>query len=928
MQKFLLLFFRAAPPLAPPPPVVPPNPEGLDKLRDSVRNNALNQAERTLEEKALAQEIAFKTLSPDYRIYKLRPDVVQKDLGVLTSIYERSMLENNIQLGGKKSHDTFLIANEGYTDLVIPKDTCNVVLEVSCPTFVFNRSEVMTGLNGVLVFPNPDRRQLLHSFMWSTLPTVVCHRSMWPIRCLWKRELNWWGGVLFDSTETGISEICWNVQNGMMGDSYEKEWWQQRLPSALYACKENEYSQSWVYALSPDELPGWNSNQSPNDMRVCGLKIHIPYYVLQSPDLTYASRYAQNRIQTVVKCSLGYLVGAYAFISHNTEEVPFAEHDFVSNHDTDVCYHIPKANEMRNSKLPGWCDKYLSLYLDTNQFHFYAHWNPERGQVSRLCGPTVIGMGDDSYIRRPGIAIDNGEKTADERKRLVNEQYLFKLENNLTPNHTKFHRNGKLPLNDYLFNFMQTLPFRNWTDTVNGYVPACPKQERVIAPWSIVDCWFMTPTPIDWYQSSEKTILIPDVISYGNGIYVKRPYQTAIVGDTSPAALPYRFSGLDGNRNCSQHRLTFHFDDNSDEMSNLILLTNDSGSLLPMVNLASKCFIERKLVNLDPTALAQMNMDRDVDPGLTTQMWNSNDTQEGIFKLSAKEKYTQIVLNDSNNTLTYGFYFIHLSHYTKGNCKREHPLSFTDFDCKPFNQIFSEITIKWKSNNSPGEQLTWNFYSDPEMDIFYEFFVNYQKHFWPESKIPTQAEWLIKPVIIFSPNTHGGCPMRKFTSYNTGKITLDATYRNGLTVNDFFSIFGENYNFNFDPTLRTPAIGYYMVGHNQYQDFLYPPRWRQGLSQDGTDTSRHVSAGTKRTPAAADFWLNPADVTREIRGDLIPMDFSELNQLMSELAFRIVMTDTQLLSFSGSVKNGAVPCTIFIRSGGTGPIPSIVTKKM
>ena len=422
------------------------------------------------------------------------------------------------------------------------------------------------------------------------------------------------------------------------------------------------------------------------------------------------------------------------------------------------------------------------------------------------------------------------------------------------------------------------------------------------------------------------------VPSCGTGNFFKRPYLTAVVTNGSPAALPFRFSALDGKVNCANHKLTFKFASISepagggqvDVMQKYIIHSAganeiNEGSLIPTTDLSSKCFITRGLVNLDQLAFAQMNVNRDAGMGMTTQMWHSSDTQEGIFPLSPKEMHTQIVLNGKNNVPAYNFYFIHITPFNKKTCRREHPLSFLDFDCFPFNQIFREIIIKWKSNNSAGEQLVWKYHVDPEMDVFYSFFVDYYKNFWPESKIPTKDEWLVKPVIIFSPNTRAGSPTRKFTSFNTGSITMDLTYRDNLTAADFFTIFGENYNFDFDPTLKFPAQAgavnaEYTIG-----------RYHAGY--DITGVAHDVLAGHIKTEAAAEHLLAP-NASHEIQGNAhIPLSFAALNQMLSGQVIRVTMTNTHILWFAGHGINGSVPCTVFVKSGGTGPAPSIVPKK-
>ena len=59
-----------------------------------MRGTAIKNAERNLQEQKIAQEIAYNTLSPDYSIFKIRPDELPRDVGVQTSVFERSYLQN------------------------------------------------------------------------------------------------------------------------------------------------------------------------------------------------------------------------------------------------------------------------------------------------------------------------------------------------------------------------------------------------------------------------------------------------------------------------------------------------------------------------------------------------------------------------------------------------------------------------------------------------------------------------------------------------------------------------------------------------------------------------------------------------------------------------------------------------------------------
>jgi len=483
-------------------------------------------------------------------------------------------------------------------------------------------------------------------------------------------------------------------------------------------------------------------------------------------------------------------------------------------------------------------------------------------------------------------------------------------------------------ISDWILGHKQIIPFRNAIPTERGYEPCSIGQ---FVDHGITDVWYQNSDAINWNCTSLSSMIIKDVPRCGSGSFFKRPYQTAVVGQGTPAALPYRFSGEHGKRNCAAHKLSFRFNsiyDGKDQMKEHVLKCTHGeqgqGRMLPSKDLSAKCFMERGLVNLDTLAFEQMNHDRDTTMGMACQMWHSVDTQEGIFKLSPKEKHVQISLNGVNNTPTYQFYQIHLSFFTKGNCKREHPLSFLDYDCTPFNKVFKEIVIKWKSNNSAGEQLVWKYHQDPEMDVFYSFFVSYYENFWPESEIPSYEEWMTKPVIIFSPNTRAGRPVRKFSSFNTGGITLDATYRDGLTVDDVYSLFGEDYNWAFDPVLRpTFADILDAANANLHHDFK---KIKDYTSMFRTYAAVDTYAGQFLTPTATNI-LGPNGKEEMHPQAAFAMAFDDLVQMLSLLAFRVVMSNTQILWFAGVGLGGAVPCTIFVRSGGTGPAPGIVAAK-
>ena len=397
-----------------------------------MRSAASKNAERALGEAAISQEITYNMLYPEYEGFQLRTDGMSQDVGVKSALMDKTYLENNVQITGKNGEDFVTINNESYSDLVIPKESTMIELQLACPTFVFTRGSLINQHTDHTNEPVPhatsDAACVMHSFTTMTLPDVVCHRSMWPLRCIWKRELIWSGTVLFDSTETGISEICWNIGFGLMGESYDRDWWQERLPTPIYEPKESVYAKTHVYAISSDEFPAFDSAETPADLRCCGLKVKIPYYALQAPDLTYAGKYAQNRTQTKMTCHIGYLVGPYTFLTHNTHEVPFCEHDFVGDSDPDnLQYHIPRTDQLSTTPLPGWLDKYLGLYIDTTKFSPYVPYNPtQRDAVSTLRGPTVVGLLHPNYghnwiYRQAGLAdAADGKKTAGNKDRYMN----------------------------------------------------------------------------------------------------------------------------------------------------------------------------------------------------------------------------------------------------------------------------------------------------------------------------------------------------------------------------------------------------------------------------------------------------------------------------------------------------------------------------
>lgn len=907
----------------------------------------------------MSQELAYRLLAPGYEGYQLRPDGMPQDVGVTNAIWERHFIENNIQFSGRNGEDSFGIVNDAYADLVIPKETCTVELQLCAPTWVFNRS--------TRIAPNPRNGQpliipkegshlndVMRTYTWAVLPNVIIHRSMWALRCLWKRDLTWAGTLLFDSTETGVAEMCWNIAYGLMGESYDREWWQKRLPTPMYEEKDSVYAQTATYAISGDEFPGWNSGDFPNDYRVIGLKISLPYYVLQAPDLTYASRYAQNRTQTVMKGYLGFVVGPYAFLSKNTEEVPFCEHDFETGEGKQ--FHIPRSDQMSQTNLPGSMDKYLALYLDTASFKWYSPFHTRKNTIDILSGPTVIGFtqidgGTHFLFRQKGdspLATDNGKATNSNKNRYSNDfNQCFAAYNNVREDGS-YDREciGDIKgLHNYIYSPLKITPFRDVVDTLNGYVPCCP---RIFRPTgdahkgSIQDCWFQGKEAISFWHTPNKSLLIPGISSYGSGgVFFRRPYITAVVGNGCPAALPFRFSGADNNKNCATHRLSFKLEAvledggggaRVDNMKKFMILSADEaeGGLHPNINFAPVAYISRGLVNLQMNALIHMLNERDSNMGMASQSWHSNDTQEGIFKLSPKEIHSQIILNGTNNTPTYSYYFIHATRYTKANCKREHPMSLTDFDCFPFNQLFKEITIKWKTNNSAGEQLCWKYHNDPEMEVFYSFFVSYMKAFWPEKEVPSREMWLMKPVIIFSPNTHFGCPDRKFTQFNTGSITLDLTYRDGLSVNDFYSLFGENYNFDFDPTILYPNSEHIIPaagGANRIDGkLLTPMEFNIGPLCDGTVDAHPTAANEGSSAVLAEYWFNP-NARRDIQGQVpIHFDFATLMQNLSPPVIKVVMTNSQTLWFAGTTSTGGVPCVVFVRAGGTGPTANIAKK--
>ena len=899
--------------------------------QDSVKKTITKKAEKELGEAAISQEVAFKYNYPEYENYQFRGDGMSQDIGVKSCLFEKTYLENNIQVfGGQGTEDSVTIVNESYSDLVIPKDTCNIELQLAAPTFVFNRSEVRalearTAAN--LLHPNPNVKDIIRSYSSFTLPDVVCHRSMWALRCIYRRELLWAATVLFDSKETGISEICTNIACGMMGDSKTHDWWQRRLPTPVYEPKDSKYAKVNTYAITADEFPAFTSSDHHNDLRVCGLKVIIPYYVCQAPDLTYAGKYAQNRTQTKMVCHIGYVVGPFAFVSHNSDDVPFVEHEIQTSEKKP--YHIPKTNQLSQSSLPGYVDKYIGLYFDTTHFSPYIPYLEHNLQKSVLGGPTVIGVmqlsqGCNWSTRLRPVADD---QTGGIIANLTGVAGILKLAFNFGYSFTKRVNNlfsfGDIEQSkSWVLLHKQIAPFRGAKNTPRGNEPS---SVIPVGPNGLLDC--LANDSVSFYHTLKRSKLIKGISRCGElGTFFKRPYQTAVVGGGAgtPAALPHRFSGLNDNRNAASHKLSFRFDSipedvvgdgvRVDSMKKYIILTNDAdeGDLLPLKDLSSKCFMQRGLVNLDSLATNQMNIERDSNMGMTTQMWHSSDTQEGIFKLSPKEKHTQIILNGVNNTPVYQFYRIHLSFFTKANCKREHPLSFLDFDCVAFNKIFKEITIRWKSNNSAGEQLCWKYDEDPEMNVFYSFFVSYHENFWPDSPVPTYEEWLVKPVIIFSPNSRAGRPVRKFTSFNTGGITLDATYRDGLTVDDVYSLFGEDYNWTFDPTIRVPHIA---------NAFDTPADFREHFRVPGN------AADISGQDAVGEYWFNP-DASRVIRGrPAIPINFDDLIQMLSLLSFRVVMSNTQILWFAGVGIGGAVPCTVFVRAGGIGISTAIGAKK-
>lgn len=912
----------------------------MEKLRDTVRAKASKDAERQIGEERIAQEVAARTLLPEYESYTLRTDGMGQDVGVRNQIWERNWLENNIQVTGIGSHDQVSINNEAYSDLVIPKDTCFIELQVCSPSFVFNRSTLRAGddRNANLKIPKVGSTlaKVIRTFTWRTLPKVVCHRCMWPLRAIYKRDLIWAGSALFDSTETGILEMCYNVANGLMGDAHDRVWWQERLPTPIHEPKSSKYSKVYHYAITADEFPGSVSSDFPYDFRMYGLKLQIPYYVCQANDLTYAGPYAQNRTQTIMTLFLGFVVGVYAFVSKNIDEVPFCEHDFVTSTNQSE-FHIPKRD---NTNLPGYPDRYLGMFIDTLKFSFYHPYNTRDNDVSILGGPTVIGFQTsetaiDELMHERGWANANGDTEASLVARRVNTFMLPGPVADVVDVY-KAMINTKMgnvdPVMDYVLGPMKIMPFRSVDVTIDGYVPASPCKVAGGALEKLVDAWWFSSEGVDFLISSTRSSLIKGVASYGTGIFFHRPYLTAIASHSYPAALPYRFEGLDGN-NASKHKLSFRMSTvmgdggGVDQMRDIVIKSagDAEGSLMPVKSLTGKCFMSRELVNLDTLAFNHMNMERDSTLGMLTSMWHSMDTNDGVFKLSPKETHTQIMLNGVNNTLTYDYYALHLTRYTRGNCKREHPLSFTDFDCIPVNQIFKELIFKWQSNNSAGEQLVWKYDNDPEMEIFYSYFVSYQKAFWPESAVPSREEWLIKPVIIFSPNTRHGRPVRKFSSFNTGSITVDCSYRDHLSYNDFFSLHGENYNFALDPVIEPPAgvITVVPVGANAAitNNFNTTNNYRDGIREDGTAATQGARAAT-----TAERWLNPTVGRREIQGRHAVFDFSVLNQSMSGLCFRIIMTNTSTVWFAGVTSGGAVPCTVFVRAGGTGPAPTILKK--
>ena len=865
---------------------------------------------------------------------------MSQGIGVKSCLFERTYLENNIQVfGGQGTEDSVTIVNESYSDLFIPKDTCNIELQLAAPTFVFNRSEIRAKTDRTaanLIHDTPDAKDIIRSYTSFTLPDVVCHRSMWALRCIYRRELLWAATVLFDSKETGISEMCTNIACGMMGDSKTHEWWQRRLPTPVYEPKDSKYAQVYTYVITSDEFPAFASSDHHNDLRVCGLKVIIPYYVCQAPDLTYAGKYAQNRTQTKMVCHIGYVVGPYAFVSHNSDDVPFVEHEIQTSDKKP--YHIPKTNQLAQLNLPGYVDKYIGLYYDTTEFGPYIPYLDQNFQKSVLGGPTVVGVMQlsegcnwNSRLRpasdsTTGGIISNADLAA--IPTIVKLAVNFGYENTYEKLrvHNLFGFGDVEQSKNWVLLHKQVTPFRGAVNSAQGNRPSSVKP---LAADGLLDC--LANDSVNFYHTIERSQIIKGIPRCGElGTFFKRPYQTVVVGGGAgtPAALPHRFSGLNDNRNAANHKLSFRFDSipedvagggvRADSMKKYIILSNNNneGDLLPLKDLSSKCFMQRELVNLDSLASNQMNVERDSNMGMTTQMWHSSDTQEGIFKLSPKEKHTQIVLNGVNNTPVYQFYRIHLSFFTKANCKREHPLSFLDFDCVAFNKIFKEITIRWKCNNSAGEQLCWKYDEDPEMNVFYSFFVSYHENFWPDSPVPTYEEWLIKPVIIFSPNTRAGRPVRKFTSFNTGGITLDATYRDGLTIDDVYSLFGEDYNWTFDPTVRVPHI---VDGANTL--FNSPAEFRKHF------TVPAAAADTAGKDAAGEYWFNP-DASRVIRGRPgIPMNFDDLIQMLSLLSFRVIMSNTQILWFAGVGIGGAVPCTVFVRAGGIGISTTIGAKK-
>lgn len=950
---------------------------------DSKQKEAQNMNIKLLGEN-YTRNLAYDLLQPTLEEYGAIADYLDVQSGrISATTYVINNEKNCHTVSVRQSHDTIILQSTT-NRFYINKDPWYLKIKVCCPTFSFRRRDIVwrdrendpdDEADRAAPFPsaNVTPARIIETFTWESLPSVVCHRSMFNLRAIHSIKQTWSGSVLLDETASGVQEKCFKIQWGLMGDSYTKQYWQQYIPDCTYAELGDPYSKYNKYQISTGEFYGLESGLGVGDFRMIGLELIIPMLLIQPQDLTYQSQFCMNRVNVSYKISLGSIAGIYAFLTHNIEEAPWTEHPF----EDPIAgpYNIPRIEKAGISSMPGHLNKYIGLYLESSGPSFYTPYAGHRAPIAEAAGQYSYRTGNKDILHGPNVLGHNCFSSIQKTPHSTSAEVA-------NQNGTKVYRNplGDSNLNACNFNTIPQVPNSQgtygipdgWQDWILGPLHTFPNEYflRYYDGAALVPTGNVPYSDISPRLEPNQNYLVDafqNMYGYVAGLYsdhfrfrrkdsgyaenLKQPFVTPVVSsEATPAALPNTFSGLNAAEAHLRFRLTSASDFDIPDQNPLHPYTaaDDDrfphyleGALIPnsTISYESNCESVEVHATLLSTAGHILNEKRDSASGMRTNFWHSQDTSDGQFDIDPKSKFISIELN-SGNKLGWNHYHIMLTRYKKTESDREHPLSFHDYDCVPFNKIFQSMTIKWQTVEGD-QQFNWDVDQDPDMSKkLYPATKAWTRAFQPEEPEMSYQTWLNKPVWIFSPNQNGGTPLRRWEPATTSRIDLVCYLRNDLTAGDFYSLFGSKYIYDqsskWMPTFKGPVCG---GGGNIVRDrFHTAEEFAENptaiLNAAGNGAQNALYTGTSATwdpflsPGGGGAG-NPQAGNRDIKLNngadpsiVVKDSFEVLYGSVSPVVLQVVSTVGNICWLTGGVtidgRNDA-GCTFLIKSSAGGP---------